>query len=356
MTVFDRQNVLSSDVAVRTLPSIFPQLYHRGSLYASIRNRVVVSDDMGATWRSVCVLPPTPVDRATRFRLVDRFMNWSILNVTRTPSGTLLIVGRRTLFRFSTTDEAPTAVFDTRHKHSPMHRGLCVSHEGTVYLAEYRDNAERGPIHVYRSADDGRTWDVALRFPPGEVRHVHAIHQDPFVSERIWLLTGDLRDECRIGFTTDGFDTLQIVGSGSQLWRATALLFSREHIYWGMDSPLETSHIQRLNLQTGALDRLQELDGPAYYGTANEQGRMFLGTTVESGPAVKDKIARVWTSQDGESWRVLRQHRASRLPQNGIIYFPSGILPEDYLIYRCRALAGVDDRAFVCRVPIEQPP
>ena len=82
---------------------------------------------------------------------------------------------------------------------------------------------------------------------------------------------------------------------------------------------------------------------------------MFLGTTVESGPAVKDNLARVWTSEDGESWRVLHQYRASRLPQTGIIYFPSGILPKDYLIYRCRALAGADDKAFVFRVPIGQP-
>lgn len=340
-----------SGLAIRTLPGVFPQLFQSGVLYASRGNRVVASDDIGITWRSVCALPPTWTDWAARVRLVDRCLNWNILNVARSTSGALMIVGRRTLFRFSAEDEVPRAVFNTQHKHSPMHRGLCASDRGAIYLAEYRDNSERGSVCVYRSADDGRTWDVAHRFLPGEVRHVHAVQQDPYVNNRIWLLTGDLEGECRIGFTTDDFETIEMVGSGSQLWRATALLFTREHVYWGMDSPLETSHVQRINLRTGELERLQELDGPAYYGAVNAQGRMFLGTTVESGPAVKDKVARVWTSQDGESWRILHEHRASRLPQTGIIYFPSGTLPEDYLIYRCRALAGVDNKAFVCRVP-----
>jgi hypothetical protein len=337
----------------RVLSGIFPHLFHDGRLYASRNNRVLVSEDMAESWQEICEVPRTPLDRLTRFRLVDRLFSWSIMNIARTQSGTLLIVAKRVLFRFSPDESAkPKSVFEIAHKHSPMHRGLCVSADGTIYLAEYGANPDRGAVHIYGSADDGRTWEVVHEFRPGEIRHVHAIQQDPDLKDRIWLLTGDLGDECRIAYTVDGFETIEVVGSGSQAWRAVSLLFREEHVYWGMDSPLETSYIQRISRRTGELERLQELDGPAYYGAVNAQGRMFIGTTVEKGPGVKDSTARIWTSQDGETWEVVHRHRGGRIPQTGIIYFPNGLMPQDQLVYRCRALARDDNKAFVCRMPL----
>lgn len=334
---------------VRVLPGIFPHLFHGGVLYASAHHSVLRSADLGQTWEKVCELPMTPLDLATRLRWVDRIFNCGILNLTLTANGTLLFVAKRRVFRFRPAGPPPEPVFSVRHKHSPMHRGLCASRRGTVYLAEYKSNPRREPVHIYQSQDDGMSWGVAYRFAAGEIRHVHAIQEDP-AADRIWVLTGDIGEECRIAFTTDGFRTLQTVGSGDQRWRATALLFKDGYLYWGMDSPLETSYIQRWDPTTGKLERLQELDGPAYYGAANERGHLFFGTTVERGPGVKDRTARIWMSPDGEGWEVLCRYDAGLWPQHGILYFPSGVLPGDSLVHRCRALAGVDHIAFVSRI------
>ena len=62
------------------------------------------------------------------------------------------------------------------------------------------------------------------------------------------------------------------MGKGGQEWRATSLLFAGGYIYWGMDSPLEPSFIMRLSLASGAAEKLQEVDGPVYYGAVNERG------------------------------------------------------------------------------------
>jgi len=110
-------------------------------------------------------------------------------------------------------------------------------------------------------------------------------------------------------------------------------------IYWGMDSPLETSRILRAAKdRPGTFETLSELPGPAYYLGRNEAGAMYLGTTVEPGPAVRDSFGRIFGTARSGDWEEIHRCRNDIFPQYGIFYFPRGILPENFLVFSQRAL------------------
>lgn len=102
-------------------------------------------------------------------------------------------------------------------------------HDGTVYLGEYPLGPRSTP-RILRSDDLGRSWSTELDLDG--VRHVHAVQVDPFTGDR-WVTTGDADEECQIARLRDG--GLDVVGAGSQQWRAVELAFTPTAILWGVD-------------------------------------------------------------------------------------------------------------------------
>jgi len=67
--------------------------------------------------------------------------------------------------------------------------GLVRLRDGMILFGEYFMNKDRTDVRIYTSKDNGRTWQVAFDFQPGQIRHVHAIQQDPY-AEKVWICTG----------------------------------------------------------------------------------------------------------------------------------------------------------------------
>lgn len=143
--------------------------------------------------------------------------------------------------------------------------GLCVQ-RGTLYLGEYPLDDAVTP-RVLASHDEGRTWEPVLELPG--VRHVHGVHADPYTDD-VWVTTGDTDDECRIGRLTDPLATddrldagFEVVGGGSQSWRAVSLVFTPDAILWGVDCPyLDRKPIYRLD-RDAVDDRVARTDRAA---------------------------------------------------------------------------------------------
>jgi len=103
--------------------------------------------------------------------------------------------------------------------------------EGETYLAEYPLD-EAATARVLRSTDFGRSWEPFLELP--RVRHAHSVAVDPYEGD-LWVTTGDADDESWILRVGDGAGAVEVVGGGSQKWRAVELAFTRDAIVWGMD-------------------------------------------------------------------------------------------------------------------------
>jgi hypothetical protein len=220
-----------------------------------------------------------------------------------------------------------------------MNRGFCETADGVVYVADYVPNLARlEPIRIYASTDLLH-FEPVWEFAPGEIRHVHSLIPDPG-GRRVWVLTGDLDHESRILYTDDSFSSLETFLAAGQQTRATDLVIHNGRVMWGMDSPLETSWIYEALVDNPLCYRRRyELPGPAYYTARNEAGGLYLGTTVEPGPAVRDHYGRIFGTDPQGEWREIHRRRDDLFPQYGIFYFPRGCLPENYLVFSQRALS-----------------
>ena len=219
-----------------------------------------------------------------------------------------------------------------------MSRGICESETGVTYVADYLSNRERMPVRIYCSSDL-QGFEICWEFAAGEIRHIHALIRDEERSSRIWILTGDEGSESAIWYTDNEFSSIHRHLSAGQASRVVDMVTADGQLVWGMDSPNETSFILVQSKALGASPKKQyELPGPAYYAARNQAGAIYFGTTHEPGAAVKDRYGHIIGSLPNGDWEDLYQARKDVLPQHGIFYFPSGVLPGNWLVFSQRAL------------------
>lgn len=139
-------------------------------------------------------------------------------------------------------------------------------HDGTLYVGEYIFDESRSP-RIYASDDLGETWRTELILDG--VRHIHAVQPDPYTGD-IWVATGDRDSESKIGRLVDG--GLEVLGSGSQLWRAVELVFTPEYLLWGTDCSYQDNHVMRMPRDEfhdcPEPEPVFTVDGPFYYSTS----------------------------------------------------------------------------------------
>jgi hypothetical protein len=294
---------------------------------------------------------PVPVGILARVLIetgpLSRLLRLGIHNAWRLPSGTILVVLTGRVLR--STDGGKTFVVTHRFRtgRKPAAAGVAVLATGQVYYGEYVAQAERvHPICIHHSHDEGRTFDQVHRFEPGQVRHVHFIQQDPY-EPGLWVGTGDLGDECRILRSIDGCRTFEIVGQGSQQWRAVSVIFRPDAVYWGTDAGCDVGNernwIYRWDRKTGLMERVQEVQGPVHGSAQLADGTMIVSTGVEGGINERDDRAHLWASRSGRKWQELASWRKDRWPfrvQYGVIHFPQGQHTSDILCLNLRGLTG----------------
>ena len=182
-------------------------------------------------------IPWSPRQWPAHLRLADRLLKHSILQAYETRSGCWLVSNGHGFWRID--PDGSVAKVPRFSATRPMNRGICESSDGVTYVPDYVPNRERSePVRIYASTDM-TGFSPIWEFPPGDIRHVHALIPDPR-TDRIWVLTGDYDRESRILYTDDGFGSLETFLAEGQQTRASDLLFRDGRIIWGMDSPLET--------------------------------------------------------------------------------------------------------------------
>lgn len=327
-------------IVERRCAGVRPHYFEDGVLWATRGNRLVRSDDLGRSFTAVAQLVEGRKRFMARLRSVDRFTHVSPFVVVPTPDGAMAFSGSGTsLWRRGTDRFTP---MDGPVDFRPLRRGVCPTPNGRVYVGEYRMNGgehrtrPRDPVHIW--CWDGAGWSVVWRFPEDTVRHVHAILPDSSGPDSFFVCTGDTDEESVIWRTSDGFATLTPWLSDGQTSRACDLVFTNDAVLWGIDSPLKTSGICRLNAGDTAPTRLRDVPGPVYYGGRNEAGHMWFGTSVEDGPSVTTNRVHLFASTDGgQAFHDAFSRRADSSPQLSVILFPRGVAPGDAVVFSLRA-------------------
>lgn len=293
-------------------------LAHDGVVYAIEDHFVYASVDTGLSYRRLGVLPKSgPQSLMARVReLVAR--SGVVRRVRRYagPKG-MLVLGSGTMVVFydriyrsedggRTFEAVPETAFPDLPAPFPSSLGFTVGPGDTVYYGEYTIADRPNSLRIVRGTDDGRRWEVAHTFAPGDVFHVHSVTYDPF-REGYWVATGDDETEPKLLFTSDHFRTLHTVGCCSQDWRMVDLVVTEDALYWGSDDNRFRPGIFRYDVIADILERVADLDNPSYHAARLADGTLAISSTYEPrSPFTRNTrppaATSLWLSSDGRSW------------------------------------------------------
>ena len=223
-------------------------------------------------------------------------------------SGSLLVSAGGWLWRRTSHERRFRRVFRLRFwgrgvGRGVLDNGLVQLRSGRILFGEYFRNDGRVPVRVYGSDDDGQSWRVMHEFPTGRIRHVHALIEDPYRGD-LWLCTGDLDHELFLARSSDGGQHFEIVGGGSQTWRACCVLFTPEYVYWGADTSKYVDHrnIYRLRRGEAEPEPLQAVDGAVEFGARLGQDLFAFSTSRTGHEDPADPSPRLWIGREAGPW------------------------------------------------------
>lgn len=242
--------------------------------------------------------------------------------------------------------------FDDYRGNKPAHRGICVSPGGDILFGEYTINLNNNnPTSLYRSKDNGISFHRVLTFDRSYVRHIHFLEWDKY-DNCLWMGTGDKDHECFLMKSTDGGDNWEVIGGGTQLWRAVGIACSSDYLFWGTDagSVPHPNYIMRMNKKTTMIEQVQEVQGPCHGNAVLADGTIFVSTGVEGGANEKDSFAHLWKVEKNGSINEVLKIKKDIFPhivQYGVIRFPLATDNCDAIVYTTYALKENGEAVYI---------
>jgi hypothetical protein len=243
-------------------------------------------------------------------------------------------------------------IFKDYRGNKPGHRGVCITPDGTIFIGEYTININNDkPTSLYRSTDNGMSFQNILTFAKDEIRHIHFVQWDKY-ENCLWMGTGDKDYECKLMRSTDNGETWEIVGEGSQLWRAIGVSFTEEALYWGTDagSVPDPNYIIKMDRITRQIERVQEIQGPGHGNAVLNDGTVYVSTGIEGGENEKDRYAHIWKCEKSGIAREVMKLKKDIFPniiQYGVFRFPMGLENSDEIFYTAYALVDAPENVFM---------
>lgn len=231
-----------------------------------------------------------------------------------------------------------------------LHQSLSSNSKGHLFFGEYGDNRARRPVNVYKSIDNGKSWQVIYQFKAGEIKHIHGCYYDNY-EDKIWTLTGDFENENIIMKSDENFIYNKKIGDKSQKYRAVNLFFKKESIHWIMDSPIEKSYHYVMNRETFEIKRKSLFPGPVWYIKELSDGYFIAATSVEKGDGVLNNNACLFVSKDLEKWDLIAEFKKDFLPMRyfkwGVIGMADGRQTSKSFALHFEALKKVDGQSYI---------
>ena len=282
-------NIAASNYSGICIKDLVIQEVYKGRIYCSRGYCIYVSEDNGKMFRKKLKvkIPFNSFRYLGNSKMLRNFFDYyEFLEMKVLKSEAILVLADFKIYRISYNGKKLKKVknmnvFDRKEVRRVMSFGITEDNNGNVYYGEYTRNPLKDSISIYRSSDDGQTWEVYYSFDKGSIRHIHSLQYDKY-SSRVWVTTGDLDNECMIGFF-DINDKFHILFKGSQKYRCVSLLFTEEYIYWAMDDSSSQNYIYCYERKGSNAYKVCPIDGPAYYSKILTDDSRIFETAVEGG-------------------------------------------------------------------------
>lgn len=279
-------------------------------------------------------------------RLSRQLLRVGLHHLLPLANGNILVTAKRKTYIVSPVGKVLN-IFQGYQGNKPAHQGVCVTPSGSVFFAEYLLNTNRDKvINLYRSVDNGMSFQIVKTWEPGDVRHLHFVKWDDY-GQCLWLGTGDYganNHENRLYRSVDNGDSWKLIGHGSQDWRAIGVCFTKDYLIWGTDagSCSDTVHFVRMDRETQSLEVLADFEGPCHGCASYADVRVFFSTGVEGGENEKDNYARLKEFRNSEiidHW-MLKKDIWPLIIQYGVMRFPLGTDKCSRVVFTTMGLKG----------------
>lgn len=321
---------------------------HQNVIYAAKGYKIYKSTDEGNTWELEGWVDDLKFSLiANTSRLLARFTRAEITTIQILEDGTRVLIARKGIFVADKGEKIYKKTFHVMKGSRPLN--MCLDGKENLYFGDYFLNHEREEINIYKSENSGKTWEVCYAFPKKTIRHVHGIFYDKY-KDLVWFATGDFGNECIIGNTNNGFETIEIFKQGKQKYRAVDLMFYEDFIVYGTDTEVAKNYIYRIDRKDGQEYCLANLQGSVLSSAKTDEGAV-ISTAVEPSEVNHDVYSHIWFSKDGLKWNELYKAKKDFLPpklwQYGRFKFPIGAIDNGKLLFSGHALEGLDNKTVI---------
>lgn len=270
------------------------QMYYNGKIYSSTGNKIKVAEKGKRKTKTYITIDELKL--VNYFELYNRLFRHGIHNFYKIDEQIDCVIIKRKILFFKNRSLISELAIEKGSR--PLRNGIVFRNDSIIY-SEYHDNKNREPVNIYQYNFMEDKKEIIYTF--NGIRHIHCIHQDLSDLNCIYVGTGDFDQECGIYRINLLNSKITEIGGGSQIWRAVSILQDRDKkvLYWGTDNPDGVNYIMRYNLEKDQLEKIREIDGPAYYSTITKKREMFIATTIEDR---KKHRAIIYRSSDGENW------------------------------------------------------
>lgn len=283
-------------------------------------------------------------------KLIRRLTRAEITKLYHFDNDEWFCIARKAIFRYNHQNRLFERCYTIKRGSRPLN--LCQNKDGKIYFGEYFYNPSKGPVNIYCTPDNGKTWSTTYTFAEGEINHIHGIFNDSHTN-KLWVFTGDDDSACIAGYTDDGFKTFHKVFYGSQKCRICVPIFKEKAIIYGTDSQYEPNYIRSVDRESGIITDITSIQGSCIYAMKLEN-LFLISTTVEPSDINKDNKSHLWYSFDGYKWYELfafeKDCLKKTLFQFGSIRFPNYVSNSKYLVCTGRALKIIDQSTLI--IPI----
>ncbi len=282
------------------------------------------------------------VERAiASVRISRQLLRVGVHHLLPLKNGNLLITLKKRTLILSPKGET-VAEFSGYRGNKPGHGGICITPDGTIFFGEYTLNPNRDhDTKLYRSTDNGESFQCIKTFDADEVRHIHFVQYDKY-DNCLWLGTGDRDEECKLLRSDDNGDNWYVVGEGSQNWRCIRISCLKDALVWGTDagSVPDQNYVVRMDKATKGIECIAELEGPCHGNAITADGRVFVSTGVEGGENEKDRFARMKVLEGNvpQELLALKKDIFPLIAQYGVMRFPLGAENSDRVLFTAMGL------------------
>ena len=242
----------------------------------------------------------------------------------------------------------------------------------TIMFSEYpmNDNssAQIGrPAAVWRSRNDGESWEKVYEVSANALRHFHTCVADPYVPASWWISSGDRPQHCRIWRSTDDGSTWREVTDPSPqvclpvnyrsqiaaVHRHTDLKLDADYLWWGTDDTLCGYEQQGLGLphprhavsrfcrsRRGDVLSVEDLGaiGLPVRSLVDVGDGFVVLTEAKFGQGMQPEVHFALKTSPGQIWRLFKiqnhsgrktgftHSRSSRKAKNGFFFTDKGSL------------------------------